>query len=94
MINIWGENYFIDLDRIEEYLDITEIMSETSGSTEMKVNVIKLEMIKMLLETILSEQENPESNLGLKSQNSQNNLSIPFKLAFNSLLNKKIINHY
>jgi hypothetical protein len=32
-----------------------------------------------------------DDKLGLKSTN---NLSVPFKLAFNSLLNKKLINHY
>ena len=45
----------------------------------------------MLLETILSENEIMDDKLGLKSSG---NTSVPFKLAFNSLLNKKLINHY
>jgi len=48
-------------------------------------------MVKMLLETILSEQEVIDEKLGMKSNS---NTSIPFRLAFNSLLNKKLINHY
>ena len=48
-------------------------------------------MVKMLLETILSEQEILDEKLGMKSNS---NTSIPFKLAFNSLLNQKLINHY
>ena len=93
MQKLLGEHYYIDLDKIEEYLDISELSNDpTSGNTEMRVNVIKFEMVKMLLETILSEHEIEDDKLGLKS--SSTNTSIPFKLAFNSFLNKKLINHY
>lgn len=93
MQKVLGEHYYIDLDKIEEYLDISEISTEPStGSTEMRINIIKFEMVKMLLETILTEHELEDDKLGLKS--STTNTSIPFKLAFNSLLNKKLINHY
>lgn len=93
MQKLLGEHYYIDLDKIEEYLDISELNNEPiSGNTEMKVNIIKFEMVKMLLDTILSEHEFEDDKLGLKS--TSNNTSIPFKLAFNSLLNKKLINHY
>jgi hypothetical protein len=57
----------------------------------MRINIIKFEMVKMLLETVLSENEIMDDKLGMKSSS---NTSIPFKLAFNSLLNKKLINHY
>jgi hypothetical protein len=62
-----------------------------TGETENRINIIKFEMVKMLLETILSEQEILDEKLGMKSNS---NTSIPFKLAFNSLLNQKLINHY
>jgi hypothetical protein len=93
MINVLGENYYIDLDEIEQYLDMSDESSNEilSGNTEMKINIIKFEMVKMLLETILSEQEVIDEKLGMKSNS---NTSIPFRLAFNSLLNKKLINHY
>jgi hypothetical protein len=93
MINVLGENYYIDLDVVEEYLDMSEDTSpETlSGTTEMRVNVIKFEMVKMLLETVLTEQDVVDEKLGIKSNS---NTSIPFRIAFNSLLNKKLINHY
>jgi hypothetical protein len=48
-------------------------------------------MVKMLLETVLTEQDIVDEKLGLKSSS---NTSIPFRIAFNSLLNKKLINHY
>lgn len=94
MINVLGENYFIDLDKVEAYLDMSndENLEPLSGTSEMRINVIKFELVKLLLETVLTEQEPIEDKLGLHS--SKNNTSIPFKLAFNTLLNKKLINHY
>ena len=93
MINVLGENYYIDLDVIEKYLDMSDDTSTepTSGTTEMKINIIKFEMIKMLLDTVLTEQDIVDEKLGMKSSA---NTSIPFRIAFNSLLNKKLINHY
>ena len=93
MLKVLGENYFIDLDRVEEYMDMSSYSTEeeTSGSTEMKINIIKFEMVKMLIDTILTENEDIDEKLGMKSST---NTSIPFRIAFNSLLNKKIINHY
>lgn len=92
MLKVLNENYFVDLDELEKYLDISEVSSESSsGFTEMKVNIVKFEIVKMLMEVVLTENEEMDDKLGLKSTN---NLSVPFKLAFNSLLNKKLINHY
>jgi hypothetical protein len=94
MIPVLGENYFIDLDKIEDYLDMGQDENSTessTGTTEMRINIIKFEMVKMLLETILTEQEIMDEKLGMKSNS---NTSIPFRIAFNSLLNKKLINHY
>jgi len=98
MFNILGENYYIDIDEIEKYidmsgLDIEEVeFSSLSGTSEMRVNIIKYELIKMMLDVVLSEDVEIDEKLGLKSSSSS--ISIPFKIAFNSLLNKKIINHY
>jgi hypothetical protein len=44
-----------------------------------------------MLDVILTEADDSDDKLGLSSAN---NLSLPFKLAFNTLLNKKIINKY
>jgi hypothetical protein len=96
MLNVLGESYYIDFDEIEKYIDMSDSAeieeTEISGTSEMKVNIIKYEMIKMMLETILSEDLEVDEKLGMK--NSTNGISIPFKLAFNSLLNKNLINHY
>jgi hypothetical protein len=96
MIKVLGENYYIDLDRVEEYLDMSVQVEDEddetmSGTPETKINIIKFEMVKMLMDTVLTEHEEIDEKLGLKSST---NTSIPFRIAFNSLLNKKLINHY
>jgi hypothetical protein len=92
MLKILGEHYFIDLDNVEKYLDMTTETTELiSGGTETKINVVKYEMVKLMLDVILTENDDIDEKLGL---NSANNLTLPFKLAFNTLLNKKLINHY
>ena len=94
MIPVLGENYFIDLDKIEDYLDMGQddnTSDSSTGVTETRINIIKFEMVKMLLETVLTEQEIMDEKLGMKANS---NTSIPFRIAFNSLLNKKLINHY
>jgi hypothetical protein len=96
MLNVLGNNYFVDFDEIEKYIDMSgvpekEINEEEGGISEMKVNIIKYEMIKMMLEVILSEETDVDEKLGMKNSN---NISVPFKIAFNSLLNKNLINHY
>lgn len=93
MIKVLNENYYFDLDEIERYIDMSSDSTdeEFSGTTDMKINVVKYEMVKFLMDTILTEHEDIDEKLGMKSAT---NTSIPFRLAFNSLLNKKLINHY
>jgi hypothetical protein len=93
MIKVLNENYFVDLDEVEKYLDMSDSpsMEPLTGNTEMRINIVKFELVKMLLEVVLSENEDIDEKLGLKSSSQT---TIPFRLAFNSLLNKKLINQY
>jgi hypothetical protein len=93
MISVFNENYFVDLDEVEKYIDMSDSpsMEPLTGNTEMRINIVKFELVKLLLEVVLSENEDIDEKLGLKSSSQ---VSIPFRLAFNSLLNKKLINHY
>jgi len=91
MLKIIGEHYFIDLDAIEKYVDMTVHNTELTGKTETAINIIKYETVKLMLDVVLTETDDSDDKLGLASAN---NLSLPFKLAFNTLLNKKIINKY
>lgn len=93
MQTIFGETYYIDFDRIETFID-TNIVDETisSGETpEQRINIVRYELIKLMLDVLLTEHDEIDEKMGMKGSNGP---SIPFKLAFNSLLNKKILNHY
>jgi hypothetical protein len=89
MLKILGEHYFLDLDAIEDYINIEPPMIN-SGVAENHISVVKYEMVKMLSDTILTENDDLDETLGAKTSG----LSLPFKIAFNSLLNKKLINKY
>jgi len=92
MLNVLGENYFVDFDEIENYIDMSNVNDlSISGDSEMKINIIKFELVKMMIEVVLSEDLDIDDKLGIKNAS---NISVPFKIAFNSLLNKKLINHY
>jgi hypothetical protein len=100
MFKIFNENYYIDIDAIDEYVQFNaEIPNDdddevgVEGDTaelkeEKQIHLVKYELIKNLLETILTESNEVDEDLGMKS----NEVTIPFKIAFNSLLIKKIIN--
>ena len=57
MLPIWDENYYIDLDKIEEFIDLTNVINdEISGNTnDHKINVVKYEMVKLMLDVIMTE---------------------------------------
>jgi len=83
MFEVWNENYYIDLDKLDEF---TQFMGE-SGETN--IHVVKYESVKAMVDTILTETNEVDENLGMKT----NEVTIPFKIAFNTLLMKKIINN-
>jgi hypothetical protein len=85
MIKVLGEHYFLDLDAIEEYVEVVSI----SGQTDNTISVTKYEMVKMLMEILLTEKDEVDETLGNKAS-----VSIPFKIAFNTLINKKLIDKY
>jgi hypothetical protein len=82
MFKILGENYYVDLDKIEKEVELVG----TSG--ESQIHLVKYEMIKNMVETILTENEVVDENMGFKT----NEVTLPFKISFNTLLMKKIIN--
>ena len=85
MLKILNEHYYFDLEKIEKYISIPS----DSGSSENSISVMKYEMVKLMTEIILSEKDDIDETLGNKS-----NISIPFKLAFNTLLSKGLINNF
>jgi len=82
LFNTFGENYYIDLDKLEKEIELEKSTGET------QFNLIKYEMIKMMIETIITESESVDEKLG--PNNSE--LTKPFKISFNTLRVKNIIN--
>ena len=90
MFSVFNEEYFIDLDVMEDYIQIKH-SEPISGETESPtISIVKYEAIKLMLEVIMDSQDSIDETLGSKSSE----IPIPFKLAFNTLLNKKIITKY
>ena len=92
MLQILGENYYLDLDKIDEYVQIKEKVKskKLSGDTEgTHISIIKYDTIKIMIDVILSEEEELDEKLGIKGSGQ---LSIPFKIAFNTLLYKQLLN--
>ena len=87
MIQLMGENYYFDLDVINDYINI-ESKQVITGDTDQHISVVKYEMVKMMMEIIVTEQEETDEMLGHKGSN---NLTIPFKIAWNTLLKHKMI---
>jgi hypothetical protein len=104
---IANKEFYFDLDTISEFIKVTEndslddILSEMSipegddvnGDIPMTdipqgqmVDVTKWEMTKAMVETILSENSIVDEKIGLGDQ-----LSIPFRISFNTLLKNKLI---
>lgn len=88
MINVLGQNYYLDLNELDNFIQIKN--EELTGNTE-TFSVIKFEVVKTMIEVVMTEREDDlDNNLGAYNQNK---LSIPFKIAFNTLLMYKIIKH-
>ena len=100
MLKILNEEYYLDFDRIEEFVNIPQTKEvvdvkengedDDLDETAQQISIVKYEMIKMMIDVILTEGGEVDEVMGSRSSE----LSIPFKLAFNSLLNKKILNKY
>jgi hypothetical protein len=87
MLKILGENYYFDIDLIEKYIN-AEPPVDFTGVPQNHISVVKYDMVKMMVETLIVENEEADETLGMKNTE----LSIPFRLAFNSLVYKKLIN--
>ena len=85
MIEVFGEHYYVDIEKAQEIISLPD---KTSGETEQSMSLIKLELVKTMVDVIMTENEEIDSKLGNKGLK---DLSIPFKIAFNTLLFHKII---
>lgn len=119
LFRIANEEYYIDLDKISEFIRIEPGLDEIlttpppkEGVNEgdvsnpnnneviiddmrymenqrMMMDVAKWEVVRALLESLLNENGVIDESMGMKKLEQQ--LSIPFRLSFNTLLINKII---
>jgi hypothetical protein len=90
MLKILGEFYYLDLDAIDEFIQIKEVEPSPSATTEgTHISIAKYEMVKLMVEVLMDDAEVDET-LGDKSSE----ITIPFKLSFNTLINKGLLNKY
>ena len=88
MLEVLGELYYIDLEGVSTTIDMPS--HNLSGETEQTINLVSFEVIKIMLEIIMTEREEVDNNLEVTNIK---DLSIPFKIAFNTLLKHKILKH-
>jgi hypothetical protein len=88
MISVFNEFYYIDLETLESYLAIPAKEGEDNDN---QFSAIKYEITKLMIEVILSEHKELDESLGIRNQN---DLSIPFKIAFNTLLKHNILTKF
>lgn len=110
LLPIAGNQYYIDLDELSQYIRINkpETVEDILGQAEEEledgessgenleysqmIDVTKWETIKVLIESILSEQGPVDEAMGPTKLAEQ--LSIPFRISFNTLIKNKIIKEY
>ena len=99
MLDIFGKNYYIDVDEVIEKcrpsyptkeIEKKEVSHETSDepSSGLELNVFKFEVFKACIERILGEYEDVDDKLGAFAEHSA---SPSFKMAFNTLLKYEIL---
>lgn len=88
MVEILGKNYFIDVDGISQKCQTGNHVTNEDGTTTLEINLFKYEIIKSCVERILSEFTEVDDELGPFAQN---NLTLSFKIAFNTLIKYDIL---
>jgi hypothetical protein len=98
MLEIFGKEYYIDVDEIIEkcrptYPTKAEIKEDPSESSEPKeggleLNIFKFEVFKACVERTLGEYDNEDEKLGAFAEGDK---SVSFKIAFNTLLKNDIL---
>ena len=103
LLEIGGKELYIDVERLSEIVRIepnvrieknmeTEEDSENDGDlvdeSVVQIDVTKYELYREMIGTLLSYNEEIDNRMGKVALNST---SVPFKLAYNTLLMKSII---
>jgi hypothetical protein len=88
MVEIFGKNYYIDIDGITEKCKTGNTVKDEDNNETLEVNIFKYEVIKMCLERVLNDYEDVDEEIGVFAQK---DTSISFKIAFNTLIKNEIL---
>lgn len=88
MVEIFGKNYYIDVDGITSKCQTGTTLKNEDGSESLEINLFKYETIKMCLERVLNEFQEIDEEMGPFAQNE---VSLSFKIAFNTLIKYEIL---
>ena len=84
-LKIGTENLYFDVD---ELMSNIEIIGDDDGEPIVEINLPRFEFFKLMLDTTCGIVEEVDDNMGVVSLNK---MSVPYKLALNTLINYKII---
>lgn len=88
MVEIFGKNYYIDIDGISEKCKTGNTVKNSDGGESIEINIFQYEIIKMCLDRVLNDIEDVDEELGAFGQH---DTTISFKIAFNTLIKNKIL---
>jgi hypothetical protein len=96
MLEFLGENYYLDINELERQVSYENSVlplaqSGETENTDQQISVTRYDTFKSLIEVILTEREELDDSLGIHGIK---NLTIPFKIAFNTLLINKILKKF
>lgn len=88
MVEIFGKNYYIDVDGITEKCKTGNTIKNEDDTESLEINIFKYEIIKMCLERVLNDFNEVDEEMGVFAQN---DTGISFKIAFNTLIKNEIL---
>ena len=84
-LNIGSEQLYFDVDELMSNIELSETKD---GEPIVEINLPRFEFFKLMLDTTCGIVEEVDDNMGIISLNK---MSVPYKLALNTLINYKII---
>ena len=91
MLELLGEHYYLNLENMDKFVNVSNMSSSGTTEGEDIIAFVKYEMIKLMTDVIMTETEDIDEKLGSKSSSQ---LTIPFKLAWNTMLLNKFIEKF
>ena len=84
-LKVGSEHLYFDVD---ELMSNIELSGTKDGEPVVEINLPRFEFFKLMLDTTCGIVEEVDDNMGIISLNK---MSVPYKLALNTLINYKII---